>query len=208
MPTVSVYDLNRQPVGEYELSEVVFGVRPNEGLMWDVLKAQLASRRRGTHQAKTRGEVAGSTRKLYRQKGTGRARHGAIRAPIFVGGGKALGPRPRDYAYRPPRKMRLGAMRSALSLRLQEDALLVLDSFEMEEIKTKRAAEVLSRLGAMPSALVVDAADNETLRKSVRNLPDHTFLPPEGVNLYDVLRHRRLVLTRRALQALEARFGA
>ncbi len=208
MPSVSVYDLNRQPVGECELSEAVFGVRPNEGLMWDVLKAQLASRRRGTHKAKTRGEVAGSTRKLYRQKGTGRARHGSIRAPIFVGGGKALGPRPRDYGYRPPRKMRLGAMRSALSLRLQEGGLIVLDAFELEQIKTKRAAEVLARLGAMPSALVVDAAENETLRKSVRNLPSHGFLPPEGVNLYDVLRHQHLVLTRRALEALEARFGA
>ncbi len=208
MPTVPVYDLTRQQVGERELSDAVFGVRPNEGLMWDVLKAQLASRRRGTHKAKTRGEVSGSTRKLYRQKGTGRARHGSIRAPIFVGGGKALGPRPRDYAYRPPRKMRLGAMRSALSLRLAEGSLVVVRDFALEEIKTKRAAQALQALQAMPSALVVDAADNETLRKSVRNLPDHAFLPPEGVNLYDVLRHQHLVVTERALEALEARFGA
>ncbi len=205
---VKVYDLSRKSVGELELSDEVFGAEVNEGLLYDVLKAQLASRRAGTAATKGRAAVAGAKRKLYRQKGTGRARHGTIRAPNFVGGGQSHGPTPRDYGYRPPRKMRKGAMCSALSLRAKEGRLVVVDGFELEEIKTKALANVLGTLEVGSSALIVDKGDNERLRLSARNLPKHQFLPPEGVNLYDVLRHDHLVLTKDAVTALEARFGA
>lgn len=206
MATVTVYDLKKKSVGKLDLSDEVFGVPVNEALMHEVLKAQLASRRSGSAKAKARPEVSGSTRKLYKQKGTGAARHGARRATTFVGGGVALGPVPRSYAYRPPRAMRLGAMRSALSLKLQEGRLTVVDAFSLDEIKTKRVADVLAKLDAS-SALIVDAKGNDKLRLSVRNLPRHQFLPPEGVNLYDVLRHPGLILTREAAAALERRFG-
>lgn len=205
MAKVPVYDLSKKSVGELELSDEVFGAEVNEGLLYEVLKAQLASKRAGTHKVKVRAEVAGSTKKLYRQKGTGRARHGSIRAPNYVGGGQVHGPVPRDYSYRPPRKMRIGALRSALSLKLKEGRLLVVSDFELEEIKTKRLAQVLGNLEAAKSALLVDGKDNEKLRLSARNLPTHQVLPPEGVNLYDVLRHEHLILTKDAAKALEAR---
>ena len=134
------------------------------------------------------------------------ARHGSIRAPIYVGGGKAHGPKPRSYAQRPPRKMRLGALRSALSLKLKEGNLTVVDSFELKEIKTKALADVLKSL-KVGAALIVDATENENLRLSIRNLPGNQFLPPEGVNLYDLLRHEHLILTKQAVAALENRFG-
>ncbi len=205
MTTVTVYDLKKQSVGTIDLSDDVFGAKVNESLIHEVLKAQLASRRSGSAKAKARPEVSGSTRKIYKQKGTGAARHGARRATTFVGGGVALGPVPRSYAYRPPRAMRLGAMRSALSLKLQSGHLTVVDSLEFDAIKTKQIAAVLATFEA-PSSLIVDAKANEKLRLSVRNLPTHLFLPPEGVNLYDVLRHERLILTREAAADLDRRF--
>ncbi len=208
MPKATVYNLNRDNVGEIDLSDDVFGADVNEGLLYDVLKAQLASKRAGTHATKTRSEVAGSTRKLYKQKGTGRARHGAVRATQFVGGGVPHGPKPRDYSYRPPRKMRLGALKSALSLKVKEGHLVIVDDFALPEIKTKKLAQVLQTLNVDKSAVIVDAKDNETLRLSARNLPSHCFLPPEGVNLYDLLRHQHLVLTKSAVAALEARCKA
>jgi large subunit ribosomal protein L4 len=200
-----VYNLKRQSVGEIELHDGVFGADVNEALLYDVLKAQLASRRAGSAKTKGRAEVAGSTRKLYRQKGTGSARHGAIRAMLYVGGGKAHGPQPRSYAYRPPRKMRLGALRSALSLKVKEGQLMVVDSFELQETKTKQLASVLKALKIDRGSLIVDAQGNDKLRLSVRNLPDSNYLPPEGVNLYDVLRHPHLVLTKNAVAALVTR---
>ena len=208
MPKVKVFDLKRNDVGEIDLSDDVFAATINEGLFYDVLKAQLASRRSGSAKVKNRAEVHGSSRKLYRQKGTGNARHGTIRAPNYVGGGQAHGPKPRSYAYRPPRKMRIGALRGALSLKLREGRLLVLDHFDLEAIKTRELANVLAALQVDGGAVLVDVADNDNLRLSARNLPAHTFLPPEGVNLYDLLRHEHLVLTKRAAQALEQRCRA
>jgi large subunit ribosomal protein L4 len=177
----------------------------NEGLFYDVLKAQLASRRSGSANTKNRALVAGTTHKLYRQKGTGGARHGNKKAPSFVGGGQAHGPKPRNYGYRPPRKMRIGALRSALSMKLQEGRLVIVDGFELSEAKTKGLANVLGTLSVAKSAVIVDDASNNNLRLSARNLPTHQFLPPEGVNLYDLLRHEHLVVTKEAVQALQAR---
>jgi large subunit ribosomal protein L4 len=205
MAKVNVYNLKRENVGEIDLADGVFGAEVNEGLLYDVLKAQLASKRAGTAKTKGRAEVAGSTRKLYRQKGTGNARHGGIRAMTFVGGGKAHGPQPRSYAFRPPRKMRAGALRSALSLKLKEGQLTVVDKFELSEIKTKQLAGVLKALQVDKGSLIVDAGGNENLRLSIRNIPNNLYLPPEGVNLYDVLRHPHLVLTKNAVAALVTR---
>lgn len=206
MAKVPVYNLRRESVGEIDLADVVFGAEVNEALFYDVLKAQLASRRGGNAKTKTRAEVSGSTKKLYRQKGTGRARHGGIRAPNFVGGGQVHGPQPRSYSYRPPRKMRIGALRSALSMKLKEGRLTIVEKFELPEVKTKKLAEVLDTLRVATSSVIVDAKGNDRLRLSARNLPTHLVLPPEGVNLYDVLRHEHLVLTKDAALALEARF--
>lgn len=205
MAKLDVYNLERESVGTVEVSDDVFGAEVNEPLIYDVLKAQLASRRRGTASTKGRAEVRGSRKKLYRQKGTGNARHGTKQAPQFRGGGKAHGPKPRSYAYRPTRKMRKGALRSALSLKLKEGRLLVLDAFGLDEVKTKAVFQALGKLQAEGGAVIVDAKDNTKLKLSTRNLPKHIFLPPEGVNLYDLLRHEHLIVTKDVLPALEAR---
>lgn len=205
MPKVKVYNLSKKGVGEIELSDNVFDAKVNESLFYDVLKAQLASHRKGAASAQTRAEVSATGRKMYKQKGTGNARHGSRRAPTFVGGGTVHGPRPRDFGYRPPRKMRLGALKGALSLKLREGRLLVVKDFELKEVKTKKLAEVLEKLQVDDGALIIDGKENENLRLSARNLQNHSVLPPEGVNLYDLLRHEHLVLTQTAVEALEAR---
>jgi large subunit ribosomal protein L4 len=205
MPKVKVYNLSKKGVGEIDLSDDVFDAKVNESLFYDVLKAQLATQRKGAASAQTRAEVTATKRKMYKQKGTGNARHGSRRAPIFVGGGTVHGPKPRDFGYRPPRKMRLGALKGALSLKLREGRLLVVKDFELKEIKTKKLADVLAKLKVDGGALIVDGKENEKLRLSARNLQNHSVLPPEGVNLYDLLRHEHLVLTKTAVEALEAR---
>ena len=205
MATVDVYNLKREKVGTVDLSDEVFATEVKEHLFYEVVKAQLASQRQGTASAKNRSAVAGSTKKLYKQKGTGRARHGSIRAPVFVGGGQAHPPRPRDWSYRPPRQVRIGALRSALSKFHKEGRLVVVERFELSEIKTKTLLSVLGALKTDRRALVVDSASNENLRLSIRNCASHQFLPPEGVNVYDLLRHDTLVLSKDAAKALEQR---
>jgi large subunit ribosomal protein L4 len=205
MPKVKVHNLSGNAVGEIELSDSVFDATVNEAVLYDVLKAQLASKRIGAASAQTRAEVTATKRKMYKQKGTGNARHGSRRAPIFVGGGTVHGPKPRDFGYRPPRKMRLGALKGALSLKLREGQLRVVQDFELAEIKTKKLVEVLGKLEVAKGALIVDGKNNDNLRLSARNLQNHSVLPPEGVNLYDLLRHEHLVLTQTAVEALEAR---
>jgi large subunit ribosomal protein L4 len=205
MATLDVFNMKREKVGSIDLSDEVFATDVKEHLFYEVVKAQLASRRQGTQSAKERAAVSGSSKKLYKQKGTGRARHGSIRAPIYVGGGRAHPPRPRDWSYRPPRQVRVGALRSALSKFNKEGRLVVVDRFELPEVKTKGLILVLAALKAAKKALVVDSASNENLKLSIRNCADHQFLPPEGVNLYDLLRHDTLVLSRDAAKALEQR---
>jgi large subunit ribosomal protein L4 len=217
MATIDVYNMKRGKVGSLELADEVFATEVKEHLFYEVVKAQLASRRQGTAAAKNRSAVSGSTKKLYKQKGTGRARHGSIRAPVYVGGGRAHPPRPRDWSYRPPQQVRVGALRSALSKLHKEGRLVVVDRLELAEVKTKNLVHALetlqqARAGAgaptthkKGSALVVDAAGNENLRLSIRNCKDHQFLPPEGVNVYDLLRHDTLVLSKDAAKALEQR---
>jgi len=202
---VTVYNQKREEVGSLELADEVFGAEVKEHLFYEVVKAQLASRRAGTKATKERSAVSGSSKKLYRQKGTGRARQGSIRAPHHPGGGMAHALEPTDWSYRPPRKVRIGALKSALSLFVKEGRLIVLDKIELAEIKTKVLAGVLSKLQIARKALVVDDKSNENLKLSIRNMEDHQYLPPEGVNVYDLLRHDHLVVSKEAAKALEAR---
>jgi len=205
MAKVDVYNLKREKVGSVDLADEVFATDVKEQLFHEVVVAQLASRRAGTRAAKERSAVSGSSKKIYKQKGTGRARHGSIRAPIFVGGGRAHPPKPQDWSYRPPRRVRTAALKSALSLILKEGRLTVVDSIDLGEVKTKKLAGVLTTLQAGKKTLVVDEGSNQNLRLSIRNLEDKLFLPPEGVNVYDLLRHDHLVLSKGAIKALEAR---
>ncbi len=203
---MDVFNLERVKVGELELADEVFGAEIKEHLLHEVVQAQLASRRAGTRAAKERAAVRGSSRKIVKQKGTGGARHGAIRAPLFVGGGRAHPPKPQDWSARPARKVRLGALRSALSLLVKEGRLTVVDTMSLSDIKTKALAGVLTKLETPAKTLVVDDKANDKLRLSIRNMPSNQFLPPEGVNVYDLLRHEHIVVTQLAVKALEARF--
>jgi large subunit ribosomal protein L4 len=205
MTTFDVFNMKREKVGSIDLADEVFGTEVREHLFYEVVKAQLASKRQGTASAKNRSAVSGSSKKLYKQKGTGRARHGSIRAPVFVGGGQAHPPRPRDWSYEPPRRVRALALTSALSKFGKEGRLLVVDNFDLGEIKTKKLLEALDTLKAQSKTLVVDAQSNDKLRLSVRNCKEHQFLPPEGVNVYDLLRHDTLILSKEAAKALEQR---
>ncbi|HWA77691.1 MAG TPA: 50S ribosomal protein L4 [Polyangiaceae bacterium] len=204
MAKVDVFNLKREKVGELDLADEVFATEVKEHLFHDVVTAQLASRRAGTKAAKERSGVAGSSKKIYKQKGTGRARHGSIRAPIFVGGGRAHPPKVQDFSYRPPRRVRVGALRSALSMILKEGRLIVVENIDLGEIKTKKLAGVLTTLNTGKKTLVVDE-QNQNLKLSIRNMPDSLYLPPEGVNVYDLLRHDHLVVSKAAAKALEAR---
>src|SRR5215472_9427991 len=205
MATFDVFNMKREKVGSIDLADEVFSAEVREHLFYEVVKAQLASKRQGTKSAKNRAAVSGSTKKLYKQKGTGRARHGSIRAPVFVGGGQAHPPRPRDWSYAPPRRVRTLALTSALSKFGKEGRLLVVDRFDLPEIKTRKFVDALELLKAAHKTLVVDSGANDNLRLSVRNCKEHQFLPPEGVNVYDLLRHDTLILSKEAAKALEQR---
>ncbi|HHW13385.1 MAG TPA: 50S ribosomal protein L4 [Firmicutes bacterium] len=198
MPTVSVVNVKGEKVGEVVLPDAVFAVEVNEGLMHDAVVAHLASQRRGTHDTKTRGEVSGGGRKPWRQKGTGRARQGSIRAPQWTGGGTVFGPTPREYGYRLPKKMRRLALKSALSAKTAAGEIVVLDELKLPEAKTKEMAAVLNRLGA-ENALVVTAAPDTTLHLASRNIPGVKTMTADGLNVYDILNHARLVMTREAV---------
>jgi large subunit ribosomal protein L4 len=202
---VTVYNQKREEVGHIDLADEVFGAEVKEHLFYEVVKAQLASRRAGTKATQERSSVSGSSKKIYRQKGTGRARQGTVRAPHHAGGGMAHALEPKDWSYRPPRKVRIGALKSALSLFAKDGRLIIVDSLDLPEIKTKAALGTLGALKADKKALVVDSASNDKLSKSLRNLENHHFLPPEGVNVYDLLRHDHLVVSKDAAKALEAR---
>jgi large subunit ribosomal protein L4 len=201
--TVDVYSLERKKVGSMDLDEAVFGVPVREHLFHEVVRAQLAARRSGTAKTKRRAEVAGAAKKAYKQKGTGRARQGNMKAPHYVGGGTCWGPQPRSFALKVNRRIRLQALRAALSRRLSEGRLVVLESFELPDIKTKQVAAVLERFEC-PKALIVDQT-NERLALSAGNLRDARYLPVEGVNVYDVLRFPTVLVTREAAAALTGR---
>ncbi len=202
MAKFDVYDLEKKKVGEIDLADAVFAGEVNEHLFYEVVKAKLASDRSGTHAVKNRSLVSGGGKKPWKQKHTGRARQGSTRASQWVGGGKAMGPKPRDYAYDVPRKVRKAALRAALALRGKDQRLLIVDRWQPEAPRTAAAARVLAALGAT-RALVVDEAANVALARSVRNLDGADFLAVEGLNVYDILKHEALILTAATARKLE-----
>jgi len=206
MAKFPVVNMEGKQVGEVELADAVFAAEVNQNLFYEVVKAQLASRRSGSASTKERSFVRGGGKKPWRQKGTGRARQGSIRAYQWVGGGTWGGPKPRDWSYRPPRKVRAGALRSVLSLRAQEQKLVLVDSLRLDEAKTKRMVAFLKALGAK-KALVVDRSDNHNLERSTRNLAKAQFLSTEGLNVYDVLRFDHLILSQEGAKEIERRLS-
>lgn len=204
MATFDVYNQSNDKVSQIELSDVVFDTEVKEHLFWEVVRNQLASRRSGTAKSKTRTEVRGGGRKPFRQKGTGRARQGSTRSPVMVGGGTAHGPKPRDYSYTVPKKVRQAALRSALSLRAQNNQLFILDNLELPEIKTKGLKAIFDRF-ELSEALVIDVDNNANLLLSCRNLTSFQVLPPAGLNVYDLLRFDNLILTEEAAKMVNER---
>jgi large subunit ribosomal protein L4 len=189
-------------VGEIELPDDIFGARVSTPLMNQALVRQQANARLGTHNTRTRGEVRGSTRKIYRQKGTGRARHGSIKVNLWPGGGVAHGPKPRSYRKKMPRKMRRAAYRSALSVKAQNGQVVVLDVLEMDAPKTRDMIELLQRLGLEGSVLIMLPEKNENVERSARNLPDVKALRASYLNIRDILGHDTLLLPQRSLQVI------
>lgn len=209
---LDIYDLgSAKSAGEIDVDDAIFGTEVREYLFWEVVNWQRARRRAGTHKTKTRAEVRGGGRKPWRQKGTGRARQGTIRAPHWVGGGTVFGPTPRDYSYKMPKKKRAAALRSALSQKAAENQIRVIDSLELGEIKTKAAAAILDRFDA-PKALFVDTTTrheggavehNDNLRLSVRNLKNAKYLAAEGLNVEDLLRYDVLFISKNAVEQVQ-----
>jgi large subunit ribosomal protein L4 len=204
MATVRVLDQSGKKVGEQELDPTVFDVEVNAPVMHQVMVAGQSTQRRGTHSTKTRAEVRGGGRKPWRQKGTGRARHGSIRSPIWVGGGVAHGPRPRDYAMRVNKKMKRLALRSALTARARDDRIRVVDELSFDEPSTKEALGVLSSLKVEGLVLLVVGDRDEVVEKSFRNLGDVKMVSSGGLGTYDVLAADWVVFTKSALEAVKA----
>jgi large subunit ribosomal protein L4 len=207
MNAAAVYDMSGARIGEVELPAAAFGIRPHTAVLHEAVVWQLAGRRRGTHSTLTRGMVDRSTRKLYRQKGTGRARHGGRGAPIFVGGGIAFGPRPRDYAYPLPKKVRRLALRSALSAKAAGGQIAVVDRFALEQPKTRTMANLLRAVGAAGSVLIVTASSQPLVVRSAANLRGVRVLPATALNVHDVLAADLLLLSREALDRVTEVLG-
>lgn len=204
MAVTVVYNTDNEKVGEVELNDALFGVRVKPYILHDVVRMQLANRRAGTACTKTRVEVSGGGSKPWRQKGTGRARAGSNRSPIWRGGGTTFGPKPRDYSYKLPKKVRRLGLRMALSARFSEDNLLVLDDFKMDGIKTKKFMEVMQNLN-VKNCLVVTPERDEALEKSSRNVHGIKVISAAGLNVYDILLYHNLVLLKPCIDQLEER---
>ena len=203
MATVEVKNLAGQTVKQLELADEVFAVKPNQSLLWEATKQYLASQRRGTHKTKSRAEVRGGGKKPWRQKGTGRARAGSIRSSLWRHGSIAHGPVPRDYSYNMPKKMLLGALRSALAIKFQEKKLTVVDQFDLKEPKTKTFVGALRLLGLGKTVLVVSERSNRTLNLSSRNIPGCDLLRHHEIHAYHVLSHDGLLISEGALTRLQ-----
>ena len=203
MPKIDVYDINGKKVKELELNEAVFGIEPNEAVVHSVLVNFLANQRQGTQSTKTRSEVSGGGRKPWRQKGTGRARQGSIRAPQWIKGGIALGPKPRSYKYTVNKKERQLAVKSVLSSKVLENELVVVDSLPINDIKTKEMVKALSNLKVEGKALIMLPEKNEKVQKSARNIEGVKTTLVETINVYDLLKYNKLVVTEDAVKKLE-----
>jgi large subunit ribosomal protein L4 len=204
MAVVDILNTTGEKISQTELNDEVFNVAVKPGILHEVVNAQLAGRRKGTASVKRRSDVRGSGKKLYRQKGTGRARKGNIKSPILRGGGVAFGPEQRSYAQRTPKKVKRLALKMALSSKLQGEDLMVLNDFELEDIKTKRVVKIVKELD-IANALIVTSGENRNLELSARNVPGLKVLKTEGLNVYDILRHDKLVITEASIEGIEGR---
>jgi len=207
MPTAMVRNLSNEEVGDLSLSDAVFGVELNEALIHSAVTNYLANRRQGTSATKTRGDVRGGGKKPWKQKGTGRARVASIRSPLWRGGGKVHGPQPRDWSYKMPKKMRRGALRSALSERLREGNLIVIDEFTIENAKTRGFINVMTTMGftdnkKQTKTLIVDSLDNSNLILASRNVKKTKVTNSYGLNIYDLLYHEKLLISKTAIEEL------
>ncbi|GGL63546.1 50S ribosomal protein L4 [Sporolactobacillus putidus] len=207
MPKLTVFNQKGAEVGNVELADAVFGIEPNEHVLYQAIVMQQASQRQGTHAVKNRSAVRGGGRKPWRQKGTGRARQGSIRSPQWVGGGTVFGPTPRSYSYKLPKKVRRLAIRSALSGKVSDKDLIVLDSLSFEAPKTKEFVSVLKNLSVSEKALIVTNDYDETVALSSRNIPDVKVLTVPEVNVLDVVAHGKLIVTKEAAEKLEEVLG-
>jgi large subunit ribosomal protein L4 len=206
MPRVAVYSTGKKKVSDVELDERIFNAEIKDHVVHDVIRFQLAKRRAGTASTKKRSVVRGGGRKPYRQKGTGRSRAGSIRSPLWRGGGVIFGPGPRDYGFTLPKKLRKQALRAALSARAAEGRLLVVNQFQLKEIKTKSFVEILNRFG-VKEALIVTGEENFNLECSARNIPGIKVLRVEGLNVYDILSHEYLILVKDSVEKIQERLA-
>jgi len=207
MPKVSVLSQTGSSVGDIELNEAIFGIEPNEAVLFEALVQQRASLRQGNHKVKTRAEVAGGGRKPWRQKGTGRARQGSIRSPQWRGGGIVFGPTQRSYSYKLPKKVRRLALRSALSTKVRDEEIIVLDALTFDAPKTKEFTKVLTDLSIDKKALFVTADIDEAVALSARNIPGISVVTANGINVLDIVAHDKLVVTKDAVQKIEEVLG-
>ena len=203
MPKIDVYNMEGKKVSEVELNEKIFGIEPNENIVHSVVTNYLANQRQGTQSTKTRAEVSGGGKKPWKQKGTGRARQGSTRAPQWIKGGIALGPKPRSYKYTVNRKEKALAIRSVLSSKVLENNLVVVDKFELEQIKTKLVASALTNLKVEGKTLIMLASKNENVQKSVRNIEGVKTSSVNTINVYDLLKYKNLVITLDTVKQLE-----
>jgi large subunit ribosomal protein L4 len=203
---IDLKTLEGASAGSVELSDDIFGLEPRQDIIHRMVLWQLAKRQAGTHKTKTRAEIARTGKKIYRQKGTGGARHGSARAPIFRGGGRAMGPVVRSHAHDLPKKVRQLALKHALSAKVKAGGLIVVDDVKLAEPKTKVLAERFGKLGLANALIISGAQVEENFARAARNIPDVDVLPVQGINVYDILRRDTLVLSKAAVDALEARF--
>ncbi len=203
MPKVALYNQTGSTVGEIELNDTVFGIKPNESVLFDAVIMQRASLRQGSHKVKNRSEVRGGGRKPWRQKGTGRARQGSIRSPQWRGGGVVFGPTPRSYSFKLPKKVRRLAIKSALSTKVLEENIMVLENLTLAAPRTKEMASVLKGLNVEKKALIVTGDINEAVALSARNIPGITVVTADGINVLDVLNHEKLLMTKAAVEKVE-----
>lgn len=207
MPKLAVYNMDGTTIGEIELNEDIFGIEPNEAVVHEAVVMQLAGMRQGTHSTKTRAEVSGGGRKPWRQKGTGRARAGTNRSPLWRKGGIVFGPKPRDYSYSIPKKKRRLAIKSVLSDKVNGGNLIILDQLAFAEPKTKNMVKVLENLKIESKAAVVTLNNGEFVEQSARNIPGIKPLSADGINVYDLLNHEKLILTKDAVARIEEVWG-
>ena len=205
MAVVDVVDTSRNKVAQIDVSDTIFDAPVREHLFYDVVRMQLAGRRSGTAATKTRSEVSGGGKKPWKQKGTGRARAGSSRSPLWRGGGTMFGPSPRSYEYAVPKKVRKLALCSALSMKRKENKMLIVDKLELQEIKTAAFVTLLKQLGF--SNVLIIAQENSNLEKSARNVPQVKVLRPEGLNVYDVLRYENLIITQPCVEKIQGRLA-